>query len=65
MSSSETLNGTVSHQETNPNPRFQALEHGGVLQHIWYNHEPTKKKDDGSREKKKILGRSKRTRRPH
>jgi hypothetical protein len=24
-----------------------------------------KKKDDGSREKKKILGRSKRTRRPH
>jgi hypothetical protein len=54
MSSSKTLNGTVSHQETNPNPCFQALEHGGVLQHIWYNHKPTKKWRRQQKKKKDI-----------
>jgi hypothetical protein len=41
--SSKTLNGTLSHQETNPNPCFQALENGDVLQHFCYNHKPTKR----------------------
>jgi hypothetical protein len=44
MSSSKTPNGALSHKETNPNPSFQPLEFGDVIQHICYNHKPTKRR---------------------